>query len=275
MKDKPEVCKADAMEVAQILTTLLNSGKVEEADPQLLAIQDTLSKIGSCIKQEFKVFLPHIMPALLKDMQRDIDFKFEDAELAGKAEGGNTAMNIKVKGMEGERQISLNTHALENKIHATDIVKNLASSLGTGFFEQIEPVAQVLVSELLTYTYSREIRKKSSQLMVFLIHSCLDSNQMKALFNALYPTVKARLENRLSKLDFGELRFLLKEFKKCCEQFWNFGKHGDIFLSIEQANELVKLLSEIAKEVRDDKVIRMEQFQKAKKKMDDEDIEYF
>jgi len=40
---------------------------------------------------------------------------------------------------------------------------------------------------------------------------------MKALFNALYPTVKARLENRLSKLDFAELRFLLKEFKKCCE----------------------------------------------------------
>jgi hypothetical protein len=43
------------------------------------------------------------MPALIKDMQRDIDFKFEDADLAGKAEGGNTAMHIKVKGMEGER----------------------------------------------------------------------------------------------------------------------------------------------------------------------------
>ena len=111
--------------------------------------------------------------------------------------------------------------------------------------------------------------------MVCLIHSCQDSNQMKALFNALYPTVKARLENRLSKLDFGELRFLLKEFKKCCEQFWNFGKKGEIFLPVDQANELVKLISEIAKEVRDDKVIRMEQFQKAKKKMDEEDIEYF
>jgi hypothetical protein len=43
------------------------------------------------------------MPALIKDMQRDIDFKLEDAELAGKSEGGNTSMNIKVKGMEGER----------------------------------------------------------------------------------------------------------------------------------------------------------------------------
>jgi hypothetical protein len=43
------------------------------------------------------------MPALIKDMKRDIDFKLEDADLAGKTEGGNTAMNIKVKGMEGER----------------------------------------------------------------------------------------------------------------------------------------------------------------------------
>ena len=103
MKDKPEVCKSDAIEVAQVLTTLLNSGKIEDADPQLLALQDTLSKIGSCIKLEFKAFLPHIMPALIKDMKRDIDFKLEDADLAGKTEGGNTAMNIKVKGMEGER----------------------------------------------------------------------------------------------------------------------------------------------------------------------------
>jgi hypothetical protein len=88
MKDKPDVCKQDAIDVAQVLTELLISGKLQEADPQLLAVQDTLSKIGSCIKQEFKVFLPHIMPALLKDMQRDIDFKFEDAELAGKADNG-------------------------------------------------------------------------------------------------------------------------------------------------------------------------------------------
>jgi hypothetical protein len=50
MKDKPDVCKNDAIECAQLLVTLLNSGKVQETDPQLLAIHDTLSKIGSCIK---------------------------------------------------------------------------------------------------------------------------------------------------------------------------------------------------------------------------------
>jgi hypothetical protein len=41
-----------------------------------------------------------------------------DADLAGKKDESQTAMNIKVKGMEGERQISLNTNALENKINA-------------------------------------------------------------------------------------------------------------------------------------------------------------
>lgn len=127
VKDRPEVCKEDAFEVAKVLTELLNSGKVEEADPQLVALQNTLSQIGSCIKQEFKVFLPHIMPALLKDISRDIDLKIVDADLAAtNSDSTNTAMKIKIKGMEGERQISMNTNALENKINALGIVKNLA-----------------------------------------------------------------------------------------------------------------------------------------------------
>jgi len=50
----------------------------------------------------------------------------------------------------------------------------------------------------------------------------------------------------------------LKEFKKCCELFFPFGKKNEIFLPIDQANELIKLIGEIAKEVRDDKVIRTE-----------------
>jgi hypothetical protein len=46
--------------------------------------------------------------------------------------------------MEGERQISMNTNALENKINAIEIIKNLAQNLGTGFFEQVEQVANLV-----------------------------------------------------------------------------------------------------------------------------------
>lgn len=76
------------------------------------------------------------MPALIKDMTRDIDLKIVDADLAGSNSGdSNTALKVKIKGMEGERQISMNTNALENKINALGIIKNLAQNLGTGFFE--------------------------------------------------------------------------------------------------------------------------------------------
>jgi hypothetical protein len=118
-------------------------------------------------------------------------------------------MRVKVKGLEGERQISMNTNALENKINALQIIKNLAHSLGTGFFEQVEAVANLIVGELLTYSYSKAIRKTAAQTLVFLINSCQDSNQMKAIFAHIYPTLKARIENRVEKYDckFDEIKF--------------------------------------------------------------------
>ena len=59
-------------------------------------------------------------------------------------------------------------------------------------------------------------------------------------------------------MDFGELRFLMKELQRCIKQFWNFGTLGEIFLPIEEAQELVKLISEVAKEVREDREVRFE-----------------
>lgn len=79
----------------------------------------------------------------------------------------------------------------------------------------------------------------------------------------------------MTKFDFGELRFLFKELQRCIKLFWNFGITGDIFLSVEDANGLVKLIADVAKEVREDREVRLEQFKTAKKKMDEEDIEYF
>jgi hypothetical protein len=98
---------------------------------------------------------------------------------------------------------------------------------------------------------------------------------MRILFNHLYPSLKSRIEKCLSKFDFGELRFLTKELQRCVKQFWNFGTLGEIFLSVEDAQGLVKLIGEVAKEVREDREVRLEQFKTAKKKMDEEDIEYF
>ncbi len=70
----------------------------------------------------------------------------------------------------------------------------------------------------------------------------------------------------------------MRELKKCIKLFWNFGNDTHkqtIFASVEEAADLVRLIGAIAKEVREDKQVRLEQFKTARKKMDEEDVEYF
>lgn len=66
----------------------------------------------------------------------------------------------------------MNTNALENKINAIGIIKNLSQSLGNGFFEFVEQVANIIKTELLDYTYSKAVRKAATQTVVFLLNSC-------------------------------------------------------------------------------------------------------
>jgi len=59
------------------------------------------------------------MPALLKDAGRDIDLKIQDADAVGTQGDENIqTLKIKVRGFEGEKAVSMNTNALENKINA-------------------------------------------------------------------------------------------------------------------------------------------------------------
>ena len=59
------------------------------------------------MKEDFKQFLPIIVPALLKDAQRDIDFKVRTTdEMEGGDNGeekGVQKLNLKVKGLEGQQ----------------------------------------------------------------------------------------------------------------------------------------------------------------------------
>jgi hypothetical protein len=55
------------------------------------------------------------------------------------------------------------------------------------------------------------VRKAATQTVVHLINACPESTQMKALFAHIYPAFKARIEDRLKKSDFNELRFLMRE----------------------------------------------------------------
>ena len=122
------------------------------------------------------------MPSLLRDAQKDIDLKIQDVELTNREETlqnkdkGIDTIKVKVKGLEGERAISMNTHALENKINAIQIIQNLAANLGPSFFDFVEPVANIIVSQLLAFNYARAVRKEAAKCLPFLLQCVPDSN---------------------------------------------------------------------------------------------------
>lgn len=89
-----------------------------------------------------------IVPALLRDADRSIDFKVIDADEFGgdaeeKDEDGRKTLNLKVKGVEGAKQVSMNTDVLEVKINSIQILKNLARNLTVHFFDYVEDVAKL------------------------------------------------------------------------------------------------------------------------------------
>lgn len=99
---------------------MIESGKLSESDPQINSSMHTLSQVAFCLGEKFEPFLERLMPQLLKDAAANVDLKIVDASEADaeEAENGRTAMQIKVKGFEQAKQISMNTTALEAKLSA-------------------------------------------------------------------------------------------------------------------------------------------------------------
>jgi hypothetical protein len=118
--------------------TLLQPGALSDDDPQKLSILQALPQISSLMAEKFVPYLPNLLEKLLKDAAADIDIKMEDAEISqmkgASKEEGVTSITLSMKGLEGHKQLSLNTTALEAKITACDVIKELIKLLGDHFY---------------------------------------------------------------------------------------------------------------------------------------------
>jgi BP28CT (NUC211) domain len=79
-------------------------------------------------------------------------------------------MKLKIKGMEGEQRISMNTSALESKITAYKLFQQISENLGTAF----APYAETLLPQMLqdlNYQFSKAIRKYAMKVCVNLLHA--------------------------------------------------------------------------------------------------------
>lgn len=231
VKDQPEVCREDARFITQNFVELLNSGKLTDADPQIITIQNSLPQLASCLQEEFKPFLGPILESLIRDAKRGLDFKIVDSvaaeldEADADEEGLNSDIQkiaLKIRGMEGERQIQMNTTALENKLNAISIIRSLAQEMGKSFFEHAAPVVQLITEDLMHDKLSQSVRKEATKALAPLLHSTPDDESMKTLFKALLPQFVHEIATRMEKNDFRSSKWLLKEVQRCFKLFFNY-----------------------------------------------------
>lgn len=154
--------------------------------------------------------MPELMTTLVTDAKLNIDIKLESAEGPKTGDSDNAGFTFKMKGMEGNQRLSMNTSALETKIAAFKLISMISESMGTAFAPYSEAILPIVI-ENMNYMYSTVIRKHSMKTMNNVLLS-IGEPQNISLFLNLFPLFTAAITKALEKEDLKEIKNLLKHF---------------------------------------------------------------
>jgi len=104
------------------------------------------------------------MKTLVADANLSIDIKMESADSTNQVDDNAAGITFKMKGMEGNQRLTMNTSALESKISAFKLINMISESMGTSFAPYIQGLLPIMVSNM-NYQYSKVIRKFSMKTM--------------------------------------------------------------------------------------------------------------
>lgn len=166
----------------------------------------------------------------------------------------------------------MNTTALQSMISALKVTRSIASEMGAHFADFIEPIAEVITSSLIHLKLSMTVRQEATRMCSALIFSCPTNQHKQQLLRAFMPHIAEQIHIKLEALDFRSLKWLLKEVSRCIKNFENF---GGAFLEAGEASALIGVCLKICETVQQDKKQRIDEFEKSKAKMDEDEIEEF
>jgi hypothetical protein len=182
--------RADAVEILQLMfATHSKSGGAAAGQGQDLDsyVSNACARTCKVLGAESEPFLPHLIPPLLVEVAQEVDFKFEDAD-GGEADAGNeqkgiSTMTVNVRGM-GDKRVSLNVCAMQEKTDACHTLFEYADTLGPLFAPYVNSVAQATLPNI-TYKYSADIRTSSALLLPVLVCSLAESGKDPAACSGL------------------------------------------------------------------------------------------
>jgi hypothetical protein len=234
-----------AQGVTEITTELAKvlQNKLDDDDPQDLAIKDTLTQCAGFLGPQFAQFMPMLLDTLVHDANLNIDFKMEQADLPS-TDSKNLSFNVKVtaiKGM-GEQRISMNTEAIQKKTSAFALLAQISSKMGVAFAPYCEALMPIVV-ENATFCYSKNIRKSSLKTLTNMIVAIGEPNNVQILQSTMMNVYFAPLKKAMDQKNGNSARLVLKHFVNNLRELNKVNVANRQFFTQAQMAELGPLIS--------------------------------
>ena len=237
-----EKYKSDFIELSNAF--LNDLGKLPEEDPQILAIIEAFINITFGIDfNDFKDIFDKLYNYLEKYISADIGLTFQDAAMdeyvANKEEVKPGVGSVVFNMGAFSKKLSVNTFALQLKIVSFEALNHMALNLEEYFKNYIERYIESS-KKLLTFAYSRKIRKIAFKSIYICTNACTTDDERKKVFELIINDLLGMLEFDIKSGYFKDMKCIIKYI----------GKSINLFKSEPQINsEIVNNLFSIIKNV--------------------------
>uniref|UniRef100_A0A7S0J6U6 TOG domain-containing protein n=1 Tax=Calcidiscus leptoporus TaxID=127549 RepID=A0A7S0J6U6_9EUKA len=194
---------ADAQAVMEMLIQT-RGAELEADDPQVAFMLQACARICKCLGEQFKPYLPYVIPPLLESAQIDPELHVTDAEEdeEEEEEEGMESVTVAIRG-QGNKRITIRTSALEEKATACSMLHSYVMDLKEGFFPYVQDVARILVP-LIKFQYMDDVRTAAMMTMPVLLESAI------LAVNAAVPGATEQLVHELKEFMFEPVLEQLK-----------------------------------------------------------------
>ena len=211
--------KKDFIELSKAF--LNNLSVLPEEDPQILAIIEAFISISLVMDYtDFKPIFKTLFNYLSKYISADIGLTLKDADVdeyipEEKKEGvGSVVFNFGVK----SKKISVNTFALQLKIFSFESLNEIALNLGESFKDYKENYLE-MAKKLLTFAYSRKIRKTAIKAIYTCTIACTNDSERKNVFELIINELLGLLKFDIEAKFFKDTKCIIKYIGKSINLF--------------------------------------------------------
>ena len=246
ISEEYEQYKDDFIELSKDF--IIDLEKLPPEDPQILAIIEAFINITYGIEfNDFKEIFDKLFIFLEKYIKADIGLVFDDAamdEYVSKEENKEGVGSVIFNMGTISKKISVNTFALQLKMVSIEALSEMALNLGDYFKNYVEKYL-ALTKELLTFAYSRKIRKTAIKSIYVCTNACSTDEEREKVSELIIPDLLGLLEFDIKSGFFKDMKCIIKYLGKSINLFKSTPK-----LKSEIFNNLFSIITKVLETVK-------------------------